>query len=71
MSSTRKTSTALSVLAALGCLTVSGCTPNPCTTLAPPTPQELAVVASGAEVEREIGSTECDLVGDIWTRETS
>lgn len=58
------------LLATAAVLTLSACTTsNPCATLTPPTAQELAVVASGAEVEREVGSTECDLVDGVWTRE--
>lgn len=54
-------------------LSLSACNiPNPCATLPPSTPQELAIVATGAEVEREVnGGTECDLVDGVWTRETS
>jgi predicted component of type VI protein secretion system len=51
-------------LALTGCNSVS-----PCTRLAPPTPQELAVVQAGAEVEREIEGAECDLVDGGWTEE--
>lgn len=51
-------------------LTLTGCnTVSPCTRLAPPTPQELAVVQAGAEVEREIEGFECDLVDGVWTEE--
>lgn len=54
----------------MAAILVTGCkTPNPCETLAPPTPNELAVVASGAEVEREIRGAECDLVNGSWDRE--
>lgn len=49
---------------------VTGCkVPNPCGTLAAPTPDELRVVAAGAGVEREVGSWECDLVNGVWTIE--
>ena len=53
-------------LALTGCNSVS-----PCTRLAPPTAQELAVVQAGAEVEREIEGFECDLVDGVWTEEPS
>lgn len=68
---TRTPTIALAATAALASLALSGCTANPCATLPPPTPQELAVVAAGAEVEREVGSTECDLIDGAWSREAA
>lgn len=58
-------SLALVVLALSGCNTV-----DPCTKLAAPTPQELAAVQSGAQVERDANATiECDLINGRWIRE--
>lgn len=74
-------SRAIAALAAapLVLLATSGCSlPDPCARLAPPTAQELAVVAGGAEVERTVdlpgagrGRASCDLIDGRWTRETT
>lgn len=56
----------------LGALVLTGCTStDPCRRLAPPSPAELAVANSGAEVEREVNGTECDLVNGTWQRDSS
>jgi hypothetical protein len=44
----------------------ASCGPSPCTRLAKPTPAELAIVQTGAEVEREIDGYECDLINGQW-----
>lgn len=40
---------------------------DPCTTLPPPTPVEVQAAAGGAEVEREVGRTECIVQSGKWT----
>lgn len=46
---------------------------DPCLTLPPPSAAELAAANSGADVEREIGSDECDLINGrwVWDRDSS
>jgi len=44
---------------------------NPCADLAPPTEQQMAVAAAGAEVEIEVSdNVDCELVNGRWERET-
>lgn len=47
--------------------------PDPCLTLPPPSAAELAAANSGADVEREIGDDECDLINGrwVWDRDSS
>lgn len=46
---------------------------DPCLTLPAPSAAELAAANSGADVEREIGSDECDLINGrwVWDRDSS
>ncbi len=61
---------AIVIVSLISGLTLASCTSlDPCRTLAPPTAVELAAAAGGAEVEREVGSTECELVDGAWARE--
>lgn len=60
-------------LAFLAGVTVGCARPDPCLTLPAPTPQELAVVQNGREVEAEVvvngTEYECDLVNGSWQEE--
>ena len=50
---------------------ITGCAgQDPCRSLLPPTAVELAAAESGADIEREAGSTECDLIDGVWVRDT-
>jgi len=62
----------VALAAVAAALTLTGCRwpADPCETVPAPTPVELAAAAGGAQVEREIGAVECDLVDGRWTRET-
>jgi hypothetical protein len=61
----------LAALAAAAVFTGAACTvQDPCATLPAPTAQESQAAASGAEVEREVGDTECELEGERWAQET-
>jgi hypothetical protein len=56
--------------ALLVALAVGGCNvPDPCARLAAPTPNEIATVQGGAEVERPSGGTDCDLLDGRWQQE--
>lgn len=65
----------LAVLAAplaLVAVMAASCPPqDPCASLAPPTAGELQAAASGADVDREVGDTECELAGDRWSQEAA
>jgi hypothetical protein len=57
-------------LVAAAVLTGAACTvQDPCATLPAPTTQESQAAAAGAEVEREVGDTECELQGGRWAQE--
>jgi hypothetical protein len=49
----------------LGTAGACGYTP-PCQTLPPPSPASIQSAAEGNEVEREVGSAECVVVGNVW-----
>lgn len=64
----RTRSIILAATAAAGLL-LTGCGEDPCQRLSAPTPAELAAAAAGADVEREVGTYDCDLVNGRWTQE--
>ena len=68
----KKTSTFLMMVIALS-LTLLGCEqgPPPCTTLPAPSQAEITAAAAGSEIEREVGYTECVVVGDRWVEDSS
>ena len=48
-------------------LLTGGCNAgNPCASMAPPTPAELAAAQQGADIERAVAGGECDLENGVW-----
>lgn len=64
--------TTVGVIVALLLAAIAGCNvTDPCSTLAPPTPGQVAAAAEGAEVEKEVtDDIECVVDGNTWVRDS-